>query len=564
MKPFFKSSFIISLLTILFIFGRPVFGQDKLIDILNEEVKREMQILKQQETPAYYISYRVDEMAGYSINTSFGALTYSDDNKAKYLTVTVRVGSPQLDNFHQLRDNSFSYPDYTTVEIPTTAEPLAIKQVLWNATNDSYQQAVANYTKAKANVAVKVEEEDKSADYAMEEPSISIENQIKIEDIKFDKSAWENRLKKYSALFLNDSAIFSGSASASFQVSHKFFVSSLGDKILQNFTSSRVYVNGTIKAKDGMEMPLYKSYFAFTPEGLPSDKILLNDVKDIVSNLIALKSAPVAEPYTGPALLSGRSASVFFHEIFGHRIEGQRMKNESDAQTFKKKINEQVLPLTMSVYCDPQMKKLEGQDLNGFYLYDDQGTKSQKVNIVGNGILKNFLMSRSPINGFPKSNGHGRAQAGFQPASRQSNLLVTTSQPKTKEELRAELIKLAKDQNKPYGYLFEDVVGGFTTTGRYSPNSFNVTPTLVYRVYTDGRPDEIVRGVDLIGTPLSMFSQIDEVGNKTEIFNGYCGAESGSVPVSAACPMLLVKVIETQKKAKSQERSFILPRPDDK
>jgi TldD protein len=139
-----------------------------------------------------------------------------------------------------------------------------------------------------------------------------------------------------------------------------------------------------------------------------------------------------------------------------------------------------------------------------------------------------------------------------------------TSQPKTREELRVKLINLAKEQNKPYGYLFDDVVGGFTITGRYSPNSFNVTPTLVYRVYTDGRPDEIVRGVDLIGTPLSMFSQIDEVGDKAEIFNGYCGAESGTVPVSAACPMLLVKVIETQKKAKSQERSFILPRPDSK
>ena len=380
--------------------------------------------------------------------------------------------------------------------------------------------------------------------------------------MKFDKNVWENRLKIYSSAFLKDSAIYTGSASAGIQVIRKSFVSSSGDKISQNFTTARVFVNGTIKAKDGMEMPLYKSYFAYKPEGLPTDKTIMNEVNDMVDELIALKKAPVAEPYTGPALLSGRAASVFFHEIFGHRIEGQRMKNESDAQTFKRKVNEQVLPVSMSVYCDPLMSKVDNQDLNGYYVYDDQGSKAQKVSIVENGILKNFLMSRTPIDGFPKSNGHGRAQSGFQPASRQSNLIVLTSQPKTKEELRAELIKLAKEQHKPYGYLFDDVVGGFTITGRYSPNSFNVTPTLVYRVYVDGRPDEVVRGVDLIGTPLSMFSQIDGVGDKTEVFNGYCGAESGTVPVSAACPILLVKVIETQRKAKSQERSFILPRPD--
>jgi predicted Zn-dependent protease len=559
---FQKSYFIFSLILSLSFCALPSLAQDKLINILNDELQREIQVLKQQETPAYYISYRVDEVTGYSINTSFGAITYADESKSRYLTVTVRVGSPQMDNYHQLRDNSFSYPDFGTVELPSSDEPLAVKQVLWKATNDAYEQAIADFTKVKANIAVKVEEEDKSADFTLETPNTSLVDPVKLEDMKFDRNVWENRLKKYSSAFLRDSAIYNGSASAGIQVIRKFFVSSSGDKICQNFTAAKVFVNGTIKAKDGMEMPLYKSYFAYKPDGLPTDKTITNDVKEIVDELIALKNAPVAEPYTGPSLLSGRAASVFFHEIFGHRIEGQRMKNEGDAQTFKRKVNEQVLPASMSVYSDPLLTKIGNQDLNGYYVYDDQGTKAQRVSIVENGILRNFLMSRTPINGFSISNGHGRAQSGFQPASRQSNLIVLTSQPKTKEELRAELIKLAKEQNKPYGYLFDDVVGGFTITGRYSPNSFNVTPTLVYRVYADGRPDEVVRGVDLIGTPLSMFSQIDGVGDKTEVFNGYCGAESGTVPVSAACPMLLVKVIETQRKAKSQERSFILSRPD--
>jgi TldD protein len=562
MKKYGYIQVILSLVIALFTNLTVSNAQDKLIGILEEELQREFQILKKQETPAYYINYRVEEHKGYSISGNFGSTTYSNDSKYRYLTVCVRVGDKSLDNYHPLRGGSESYRNYTITELPSFDDPTAVKQALWNATNEAYQQAVADYAKVKANVAVKVDEEDKSPDFTIEKPNVYIEPIVKFEDIKFDKTSWEARMKKYSAAFLKDSAIFSGSSYMGLQVVRKYFVSSEGDKIAQNALIARAGFNGTIKAKDGMELPLGKYYYATKPENLPSDKEMTNDINKLVSNLISLKNAPVAEPYSGPALLSGKAGGVFFHEIFGHRIEGQRMKNESDAQTFKKKLNEKVLPEYLSVYSDPLMREFDGQELNGFYLYDDQGSKGEKVNVVENGILKNFLMSRTPIENFPRSNGHGRAMYGLQPASRQSNLIIDASQTKSKEELREELIRLAKEQGKPYGYFFDEVVGGFTQTGRFMPNAFNVTPTLVYRVYTDGRPDEIVRGVDLIGTPLSMFSQIGLAGKEKDIFNGYCGAESGSVPVSAVCPMLLVKVIETQKKAKSQERSIILPRPD--
>jgi predicted Zn-dependent protease len=532
-------------------------AQDKLISILNEEIHREMKWLKIQETPAYYLAYRVDDIQSTSISTSFGSLIDTSTSRNRVLTVTLRVGSPQLDNYH------YNSQSYSMTEFPLDDNPIAVKQALWNATRNVYQQAVSSFSNVKTNIAVHAEEEDKSPDFSEEQPNVYIEPPLN-SGIQFDRQEWIDRLKKYSGVFLKDPDIFNGSSYLSVVVTRKYFVSSSGDKIAQNSTSANMGFRGTIKAKDDMEMPLIKTYFAFHPDGLPSDKIAFKDVNMLVDDLIALKKAPVAEPYTGPALLSGRAAGVFFHEIFGHRVEGQRMKNETDAQTFKKKVNEQVLLPSLSVYCDPEMKQFDNQDLAGYYVYDDQGEKGQKVSIVENGILKNFLMSRTPINGFDKSNGHGRAMYGMQPASRQSNLMVETDQPQTIEEMRKELIKLAKEQDKPYGYLFDEVVGGFTTTGRYSPNAFNVTPTIVYRIYTDGRPDELVRGVNLIGTPLSMFSQITQAGGKSEIFNGICGAESGNIPVSATSPMLLVNQIETQKKAKSTERSIILPRPDKK
>lgn len=533
-----------------------LYSQDKLINILDEEVQREMQILKNQEVPAYYLSYRVEESTTYTISSSFGAITTSRENKSSRLTITIRTGTPLFDSFHNFIAGS------TSVDLPSADEPDAVKQVLWNATTDAYHESVTNYARAKAVMAVKVAEEDKSPDFTLKDGKTYIESPFKPNELKPDVSAWEKRIKKYSSAFLKDSAIFMGTASMIYQSTRKYFVSSEGDRIAQNSSSARVGFGGIIKATDGMEMPLNEAYFAFKPEDLPSDKILTLDVNNLVKNLVALRTAPVAEPYSGPALLTGRAAGVFFHEIFGHRVEGQRMKNENDAQTFKKKISEQVLPASLSVYCDPQSRIYNNQEMSGSYVYDDQGSKGERVDIVQNGILKDFLMSRTPINNFPRSNGHGRAMAGMQPAARQSNLIVETSQPKTNPELRAELIKLAREQNKTYGYLFDEVEGGFTSTGRFQPNAFNVTPTLVYRVYTDGRPDEIVRGVDLVGTPLAIFSQIDQAGGKTEIFNGFCGAESGSIPVSCVAPMVVVRLIETQKKSKAQGLPMILPRPD--
>ena len=122
------------------------------------------------------------------------------------------------------------------------------------------------------------------------------------------------------------------------------------------------------------------------------------------------------------------------------------------------------------------------------------------------GVLKNFLMSRTPIEGFDHSNGHGRRQQGYRIVARQSNLLVVSSKTVSRPELKKLLIEQVKTAGKPYGLLFDDIEGGFTFTQRVLPNAFNVRPTLVYRIYTDGR-EEMVRGVDLIGTPLIAFSK---------------------------------------------------------
>jgi len=219
-----------------------------------------------------------------------------------------------------------------------------------------------------------------------------------------------------------------------------------------------------------------------------------------------------------------------------------------------------VLPDFLSVYSDPTLQKIQGPELLGYYAFDDEGVKGRRVTVVENGVLKNFLMSRAPIDGFPKSNGHGRRQQGNAVVARQSNLIVESKKSVSRDELKKLLIEQIKAADKPYGLIFDDIEGGFTFTQRTLPNAFNVMPTVVYRIYPDGR-EELVRGVDLIGTPLIAFSKITAADDDVGVFNGICGAESGWVPVSAISPGLLGSQIEVQRKEKSQERAPVLPSP---
>ena len=561
-----KRKFILCLLAVC-LAGMGAFAQtaqqDELLKILKNEIDRGMAFYQKADIPVYLISYRVDETESYNIATSFGTLTASTPNKERVLTVQVRVGDKTLDNFHELRDDASAYMSsrYTRISIPVENNPKAIAMALWDATETEYRNAASRYEKVKANVAVKVESEDKSPDYSEITPAQYYEKPVKISDFKFDAKEWENRLKKYSAQFTDTKDILDGESTLRFSIERKYLVTSEGTSIAHNNSYCHVFLSVTAQADDGMELPLYQSYFGHNPQELPDDKTMTKDAQEIAKIIVAMKTAPVVDPYTGPAILSNDAAGVFFHEIFGHRVEGLRLKSESDGQTFKKKVGEVVLQKDLSVIFDPIITTYKGIPLNGSFKYDDEGVKGERVVIVDKGVLKNFLMTRTPINNFPKSNGHARAQAGYQPVSRQSNLIVETEKPYTDAQLKQMLIEEAKKQGKEYGYLFARVTGGFTMTGRFIPNSFNVTPLEVYRIFVDGRPDELVRGVDLVGTPLAMFSQVDAAGDTPGNFAGTCGAESGGIPAGCCSPALFVKQIEMQKKDKSQNRPPIMERP---
>lgn len=555
---------ILGLLSAL-LWGSGVYGQDKLLGILHRELYRQMEELKKGEFPPYYMNYRVEDEYETRLGASFGVLTVDRTTHERTLVPQIRIGSPLFDNFKSKSIgcpiSRFKGPTYALLPLDDTGGEAAIRQAIWDEVNNRYKHAVDVYQTEKAGQSVNVAEDDKSPCFGKAPVEKYYEEPLPSARLQLDKETWTRRLKEITAVFKDYPEILEGEISLRYTVKRLYFLDTDGTEVVQNLTYARILVRGMTKADDGMELPLHLSYFAFVPEDLPAQEKMMAETREMAEKLEALRVAPIVEPYTGPAILSGKASGVFFHEIFGHRIEGQRMKSGKDAQTFKKMIGEYVLTPDMQVYADPTLKHYAGTDMNGYYKFDDQGVKARRVDVVVDGKLNDFLMTRVPLDGHPQSNGHARASVGYDPVSRQSNLIVETKAPKTEEELRALLIEEARAQGKEYGYYFKEVTGGFTMTGRSTVNSFNVTPLEVYEVYVDGRPDRLVRGVDLIGTPLSMFANIIYAGRIPDVFTGTCGAESGGVPVTACSPTILVKKVEMQRKKKATILPPVLKKP---
>jgi predicted Zn-dependent protease len=543
-----------------------------LIDVMQQELHRAMTSLgstapassdaKAQPQPKpYFISYEVADAENVSMSAQFGALTDDSSSHRRTADIEIRLGSGAEDNTHGQHRNSA----LTTMPLPLSDDRAALERSLWFGTNRGYGKALDSLLLVKTEQQVRAKEEDTSPDFSAEKPV----DDIVPTDPKFaptapilkDKAEWEARLRELSGLFKQYPDIFYNSVGLQASNETDYFVSSEGTKVASPSHVARVVIVGRTRAADGMDLYRVETFESDELGHLPDQKTMVEKTLAMAKNLEALRVAPITEPFDGPAILSGRASAVFFHEVLGHRLEGQRQRGDDEGQTFTKLLNKPIMPSFISVSDDPTVKKFDGIALSGHYLYDDEGQPARKVDLVKDGVLETFLMSRLPIASVSNSNGHGRSESGHMPTGRQGNLIVTSSKSVSDAELREMLKAEAKKQGKAYGLYFEDISSGFAVTSRRSPQAFSVMPLVVYRVFVDGRPDELVRGVSIVGTPQTALKDIVATGDKPDVFNGICGAESGSIPVSAIAPAMLLSKIETQRQAQGTARPPIVPPP---
>ena len=529
-----------------------------LFEVMKAELDRSMKTLGTQDPPAYFISYTITDTQRVTVSGSNGALLNSDEGRNRWLEVAVRTGSYDLDNTHKV-DGRQPPNGGPGTNAPLDDDAEVLRRAIWLETDKQYRAAAEAFIKIKAGKEVKVQtEEGRAPDFSREKPHVFTSSWA---SFTLDRKPWEQRVREYTSYFRQSAAVINSIVTFTAQAQNTLQLNSEGSQLQFGQVRYRLELFIQGKASDGMDIDRYYNFDWVNAGDAPDDKAVYTAAAQLRKEMEGLVVSPLNDPMVGPALLTGRAAAVFFHEVFGHRAEGHRQKDVNEGQTFAKKVGEPILPSFLSIVDDPTMKKLGKQDLLGYFQFDDESVNGERVVLVDHGVLKSFEMSRSPLAGFPHSNGHGRRQIGAAPVSRQGNLIVESNKTLTNAELRAKLVELIKQQGKPYGLLIDDIAGGFTFTGRGQPQAFQVEPLVVYKVFADGRPDELVRGVDIVGTPLAALTKIVATGDTPEVFNGYCGAESGYVPVSAAAPAILTSELEVQKKQTSTDRPPILPPP---
>ncbi len=530
---------------------------DAVLEALTAELERARALLEQLEPAPYFISIQAIEQERVGIVGEEGGLQGWSPSRGRWVHADVRLGSPELDSTHALRDGSYDEGGTGGRPLPLGDDPAVLALAVWEEIDAVYRDAVDRMERVEADRQVLVEEET-FFDLAPVEVVEAVED---VPGLDVDVAAWEAAIRGASAVFAESQVAIDPSVSLSVERDTRWFVSTEGARQRTTARRARVDISADTVADDGSWLSVHEAFDAESPAGLPSPAALAAAVRDTVAELDLLRGAPEEEPYVGPAILSGRAAAVFFHEIFGHRVEGHRLKQVTDAQTFRNRVGQEILPPFLSVHDDPTLAAYADQDLRGHYSFDDQGVRAERVPLVEDGVLAGFLQSRSTVGEGARSNAHGRRQPGLDPVARQGNLIVTAAETVSDDELRARLIARTKAASLPYGLIIEDIEGGFTFTDRDIPNAFQIDVRVARRVFVDGRPDELVRGIDLIGTPLATFAMIEAAGPTPGVFNGTCGAESGWVPVSAAAPALLIREIETQRKGKAQDLPPLLAPP---
>ena len=534
-----------------------------LLSAMEQEGARSMQRLRLAGyEPPFFLSYQLKDQQHEEVSGRFGAVSDDVSRRDRRVQVDVRVGSYDLDSSSRDDVLMFLGSEGQTWSAPRDAplddDPQALRNALWLITDEKYKEALSSYFKKKSKGVYRADEADRAPSFTREPPQRHVDP---IRRFTFDRPRWRGEVRRLTGLFRGHPDVFDASVKVTGEKQVRWFTSSEGSALVTEDTVFGVHVQAVARAVDGQLLENSRDFYARDEAKLPSPEKLEREVRALILELEALRTAPVVDPYTGPAILAPEATGVLFHEAVGHRLEGERQDDDKEGQTFKGQVGKAILPSFLSVLDDPTQQAEGEVALNGAYAYDDQGVPAQRTVLVEDGVLRTFLLSRRPVKPFARSNGHGRSQSSLPPVARMGNLVVRSKKQVPMTELKRLLIEEAKRQGKPYALIIQDITGGNTNTMSYGYQAFKGTPRLVYRVDVATGEQELVRGVELVGTPLSSVSRVVATGDEVRAFNGYCGAESGYVPVSTVAPAALVSEVELQRVAHASERSPILPAP---
>lgn len=536
--------------------------RDAIVGAMRAELDRSMKKLRFKDYDApYFMAYQLKDIDSRSVTGKFGSVVSSDHTRNRYVYAEVRVGDYSFDNFANIDNEAFRLQEYTLDRrAPLDANPEALRGTLWQVTDAAYKKALSDYLTKKGGAVYATEEKTAVPSLSKEQPQ---QHRDAIEAVEFDRDRWEGIVSRLTAKMRADAQVIDAAMEVSATHTTRYLVTSEGTEIVDDRLIYSIQIEARTRAEDGMSLENGRSFYAREVGDLPDEAKLTAEVDAMLSELGALREAPVIDPYTGPAILMPEASGVLFHEAVGHRLEGERQRDDEEGRTFEGRVGKEVIPTFLSVHDDPTVTNWQGRQLNGYYQHDDEGVAAQRAVLIEQGVLRGYLKSRTPVEGSPRSNGHGRAHGVNKPMARMANLIVEASEAQSVPyaELKKKLMAETKRQGKPYGLIIRDITGGSTNTSGYGYQAFKGASRMIYKVDPETGEETLVRGAEIVGTPLVSINKIVAASTETGVFNGYCGAESGYVPVSTVAPALLTTEIELQRSQSSKERPPLLPPP---
>ncbi|CCQ89410.1 TldD/PmbA family [Nitrospina gracilis 3/211] len=525
----------------------------KIFQAMEEEMARSLKELRVDDFgPPYFINYQVRHHDRAEVVATFGSLLESDIKQKQTLFVDVKVGDPEFDSSHPQ-----SHQYVTEALIPLDNQVDALRRALWYETDLRYKQAIVNLLKKKGRFISGVESHE-IADFSPGNPP-----QVRLGPVpewKPRMQEWEALARTVSERFRNAKDIEKSKVKVSANRTIRYYYDSEGNKIREGKLYYALVIEGWARSPEGDRLHDEESVYLHEGDAFPTEEELISRADRLIEALGKLKRAPRMDPYIGPAIFSPDATAVLFHEALGHRLEGDRLRQDRDGKTFLKKIGRRILPGFLSVTDNPELTRFQGTPLLGHYRFDDEGQESEEVVLVEGGTLQNFLLTRMPVLGFSRTNGHARGDGVHAPMSRMSNFIIESKSQVDAPTLKRKLIEEVQRQGKPFGLFVKKITGGETHTEGAGFQVFKGEPLYLYKVYPDGR-EELVRGVDFVGTPLSMIGKIMVTGQKREVLNGFCHAESGAIPVTSIAPSVLLREVELQGAKKMRVRPPILTPP---
>jgi predicted Zn-dependent protease len=506
-----------------------------ILHALKDELARSMgQLQLETQSPPYYVAYQVSDDYSLHLTASSGALTINDEENSRTLKVDLRVGDYSLDNSHFQSMDFMGWMSYRgEAPMPLDDDYDVLRRTIWLDTDGAYKGALETLSRKKAYLQNTIRT-DSLPDFTKGEKFTRLSAGTPWKVRRNELAQW---VEQASQAFLKESKIHRSEIDLETFFENDCFVNSEGVESAQPRQGSKLVITASTQADDGMPLKNFKVYVFPDPSGLPDRQKLAADIAALVSDLMALRAAPVVEDYSGPVLFEQQAAAEILAQGFVPLLLAKR-KAESDNAQFSafssknanpllSKVNTRVLPRFVSLKATPAVRTYKGVPLLGSYDVDDEGVRAREVSLVEDGFLKGFLLSRSPIKGFGQSNGHFRGAS-----TAPSVVRFLTTQGKSPQDLKKVLIGRLKEDGLKYGYLVRSILPPAQVDRdgnefqsmfmeRYSAGSDAVkltNPVRVYRVYPDGK-EELVRGAEFENINVRSFKDLLGTGKEEFIYN---------------------------------------------